>query len=114
MQYDWEINGNNTAIVRFKDRITVYQLQKFKETFDEIRTKIGDRKRLILDFESLEYIDALALGIIVAYSKSFREKGGDIKIANMNEDLKLIFDLSRLSKVYEVYDSIQEADKHFA
>lgn len=113
MEYSLETKGKDTAILKLKDRITVYQLQKFKETFDEVKAKIGHRKHLILDFGSLLYIDALALGIIVSFSKEFREKGGDIKIAHMDGDLRLLFDLSHLSKVYEIYGSVEEAEKSF-
>ena len=31
----------------------------------------------------------------------------------MNDDLKFVFDLSRLSKVYEIYPRIEEAEKSF-
>ncbi len=113
MNYSIENKGRNTAILRLEGRITVYQLQKLRDVFAEAKDKLGDKKRFILDLESLIYMDPLALGIIVAFSRDFREKGGEIRIVRMNDDLKFVFDLSRLSKVYEIYPRIEEAEKSF-
>jgi anti-anti-sigma factor len=113
MDYSVELRGDNLAVVKLSGKITIYQLQRFKDLLGEIKRRIGNRKRLIFDFAGLQYMDSLALGIIVAFSKEFREEGGDIRIIHMNGDLGLIFDLSRLSKVYEVYDDIEEAKRSF-
>jgi len=113
MNYSIESKGRNTTILRLEGRITVYQLQKLRDVFAEAKDRSGDRKRLILDLEALIYIDPLALGIIVAFSRDFREKGGEIRIVRMSDDIKFSFDLSRLSKVYEIYNRVEEAEKSF-
>ncbi|MGH7198765.1 MAG: STAS domain-containing protein [Candidatus Omnitrophota bacterium] len=113
MEYRLELNNPHTAILHLKDSVTVYQLQKMRALLDEIKDKLRGRKRLIFDFSSLVFMDPLALGVIVAFSKEFREKGGDIRIVNMKGDLKRIFEESRLSRVYETYESVQEAERSF-
>lgn len=113
MNYTFEKKSRKFSILKLGDRITIYQLQEFKQLLEEVRKKLGDEKNLIIDFNNLLYMDPLALGIIVAFSKEFREKGGDIKIINTNGDLSLIFEMSRLSKVYEIFKSSEEAERSF-
>ena len=114
MDYNLRLINPRTAGLSLKDRITVYQLQSFKGLLGEVNKKIGNRKRLILDFSTLTFMDPLALGVIVAFSKEFREKGGEIKIVNVNGDLSQVFEESRLARVYETYASIDEAERAFA
>ncbi len=113
MDYSIEVKGDNLTVVKLRGRVTVYQLQRFKDLLEEVKRRVVGRKRLIFDFADLAYMDSLALGIIVAFSKEFRERGGDIKIIHMNGDLSLIFDVSRLSKVYDVYENLGEAQRSF-
>jgi len=101
------------AVLSMKDRVTVYQLPKFKEAFEGAQKKIGARKCLILDLSSMGFMDPLALGVLVAFSRIFREKGGEIKIVNANGELNRIFEESRLAKVYETYGSVEEAERAF-
>ena len=111
MNYQLEMKDRDAVVLKLMDRITVYQLEKFRQIFKVVQRKMGERKRLLIDMESLLYMDPLALGVIVAFSKEFRSQGGDIRIVRMNGELKHIFEESRLSKVYQVYDSVSQATK---
>ena len=112
MEYKIKKDGDFTILNLEKD-VSVYQFAKFKEAIAAIKKQEGNSKRVIIDLKEVGYIDALALGALTDFSKEVREGGGDIKIINMNEDIKLVFDLSRLSRVYEIYNSMQEAQKSF-
>jgi len=57
--------------------------------------------------------DALALGLLCAFSREVREQGGEIKLIHMNQDVKTVFDLAYLSKVYGIYDNVEAAIKSF-
>ena len=75
MNYSIENKGRNTAILRLEGRITVYQLQKLRDVFAEAKDKLGDKKRFILDLESLIYMDPLALGIMSLFPGISGKKG---------------------------------------
>jgi anti-anti-sigma factor len=111
MEHSLEIRKSRNAVLCVRDRVTVYQLPKFKELLYSVGKRLGDRKCLILDLSEASYLDPLALGVIVAFSRTFRERGGDLKIVNANGELGRIFEESRLSKVYETYGSAEEAER---
>ena len=113
MKYTLEKKSRKFSILKLSDRVTIYQLQEFRQVFEEVKRRLGGEKNLIIDFNNLLYMDPLALGVIVAFSKEFREKGGELKIINTNGDLGLIFEMSRLSKVYEIFKNSEEAEKSF-
>ena len=113
MEYQIE-NNKNIAILKLSKPITVYQLQKLKDAFSDVKSQLKQKKNVILDLGAVSYMDALALGILVSFSKELREAGGDVKLVNMNEELKHVLESSHLDKVYESYDNLEAAIKSFS
>jgi anti-sigma B factor antagonist len=68
----------------------------------------GDRKFLI-DFTKTGYIDSSGLGVLVSLSKKIRDEGGDLRLAGLNEDLKTLFELTKLDTLFAIADSAQQA-----
>ncbi len=103
---------NNTYIIQLRKDITVYQLQDLQDTIQRLRDKKGN-KNVIVDMRDVSYIDAFAIGALTSLAKEARENGGDLKIVRISDDIKTIFELSHLSKVFDVYERIEEAEKSF-
>jgi anti-sigma B factor antagonist len=68
----------------------------------------GDRKFLI-DFTKTGYIDSSGLGVLVSLSKKIRDEGGDLRLAGLNEDLRTLFELTKLDTLFAITDSASEA-----
>ena len=68
----------------------------------------GDRKFLV-DFTRTGYIDSSGLGVLVSLSKKIRDQGGDLRLAGLNEDLKTLFELTKLDTLFGISDSPDEA-----
>ena len=68
----------------------------------------GDRKFLI-DFTRTGYIDSTGLGVLVSLSKKIRDEGGDLRLAGLNEDLKTLFELTKLDTLFAITDSADQA-----
>ena len=68
----------------------------------------GDRKFLI-DFTRTGYIDSSGLGVLVSLSKKIRDEGGDLRLAGLNEDLRTLFELTKLDTLFAISDTAVEA-----
>jgi anti-sigma B factor antagonist len=112
MEYQVDRRGD-VFVLKLSGDITIYQLQDFKEAIETLKEKRGTIKNVIIDLGGVGYFDSLALGALCAFSKEVREKGGDLKLLNMNKDVRIVFDLAHLSKVYQIYDNIEAAEKSF-
>ena len=113
MQY--QINKRkDIVILKLSGEITIYQLQQFQEAIEAIKKQYPHFKNVLLDLKKVNYLDALALGNLSALSRELREKGGDVKIIHMNQDIKTTFDLAYLSKIYEIYNNLDQAIKSFS
>ena len=65
--------------------------------------------RLVLDLGAVAYIDSSGLGALVAAMKHARAAGGDLKVCRMDQDLRTIFEMTRLNKVMAIHGTREEA-----
>jgi anti-anti-sigma factor len=61
--------------------------------------------RILLDFESVEYLSSAALSEILVLHRKCHETGGDIRLCGMNNDVLKVFKITQLDRIVEVYDS---------
>ena len=95
------------TIIDVEGQLIVGNRQELKQKVLE-RLDSGDRKFLI-DFSNTGYIDSSGLGVLVSLSKKIREQGGELRLANLNEDLKTLFELTKLDTLFHISNSRDEA-----
>lgn len=57
-----------------------------------------------LDLSELSYIDSSGLGVLIAIHKRCTQKNGSVKIKGLKGNIKELFELTRLTKVFEIVD----------
>ncbi len=113
--------GNNFEILeKMKDDVQIIEIigeldalvaPKLKETFNRLIEK--DIIKYVVDFKGLVHINSLAMGILRGKLQVVREAGGDIKIANLNDHIKTIFETIGLDEIFEIYSTGEEAIRNF-
>jgi anti-anti-sigma factor len=85
--------------------VTLHQLVK-----DQL--DVGKRN-ILLNFESVEFIDSFGVGEILASYISTHNLGGKLKIAKISKKLYLVFQVTMLTKVLEIFDEEELALNSF-
>lgn len=97
------------CIVDVEGQLIVGNRQELKQkVLDEIER--GERKFLV-DFSQTGYIDSSGLGVLVSLSKKIRESGGELRLANLNDDLRTLFELTKLDTLFQISGNRDEALK---
>ncbi len=68
---------------------------------------------VVLDFQKVNFIDSSCLGVLVSLARMLRESKSDIKLIYLTEDVRSIFQITRLDKIFEIFDDVQEAVNSF-
>ena len=98
---------NDITVIDVRGQLIVGNRQELKErVLEELET--GARKFLI-DFEGTAYIDSSGLGVLVSLSKKIREQGGELRLVSLNEDLRTLFELTKLDTLFHIAGSREEA-----
>ena len=89
---------DDVTLIEVGGQLIVGNRQLLKEqVLDQLER--GDRK-FILDFSKTDYIDSSGLGVLVTLSKKIREQGGQLSLVSLSEDLRTLFELTKLDTLF--------------
>ena len=94
-------------VVQVDGQLIVGNRQDLKDLIQAALDR-GER-RILLDFSRTGYIDSSGLGALVSLSKRIREVGGELRLSGLNEDLRSLFELTKLDTLFAIADSSQQA-----
>jgi len=70
----------------------------------EIVRDLADKnnKRIVLNLSEVSYIDSSGMGELVKTHTTIRNKGGELKLANLNKRVHDLLQMTRLSSVFDI------------
>ena len=68
---------------------------------------------LIINFCNVKFLTSSALGLLIRVIKKMHETGGKLKLCSIDPKIFEVFTITRLDKVFEIYDSQEEAVESF-
>lgn len=90
----------DVCVVAVEGQLIVGNRQDLKQKVEEALDR-GER-RFLVDFAQTGYIDSSGLGVLVSLSKKIREVNGELRLTNLNEDLRTLFELTRLDTLFRI------------
>ena len=103
--------NDDVTLVDVEGQLIVGNRQELKQKVLE-HLENGDRK-FVIDFSNTGYIDSSGLGVLVSLSKKIREQGGELRLSSLNEDLRTLFELTKLDTLFRIADTRDEALEGF-
>ncbi len=99
--------GDATVVLVVEGRLNAKTADAFKKRFKQLIFK--QYIHLVLDLTEVSFIDSSGLSAIVAGLKATHEKDGSIKLVGLNSRTKQVFELTKLTKVFEFYPDVDSA-----
>ena len=70
-------------------------------------------KHVVIDLGAVQHINSAGLGALVAALSTMRKSGGDIRLARVGHNVQNILMITRLVRIFDTFDSVEEALKDF-
>ena len=64
---------------------------------------------LVIDLQAVRFIDSSGLGSLVSGFKNASSRNGSLKLAGLQLQVKSMFELTRLHRVFEIFSDAEEA-----
>ena len=84
------------------------QLRKSFESFVEANTA-----KIVVDFSQVSYIDSSGLATFIELLQRLKKVGGTFRICSMSQKVKNIFEVTKLHKLFEIFDTREAALNNF-
>lgn len=103
--------GKDIKIIELEGEVDVYTSMNLKKELNNLID--NGSKKIIINLKKVIYMDSSGLGVLVAVLKKIKKDEGSMKITNLSSSIKKIFELTRLTKFFEIYEEEKEALQSF-
>ena len=63
---------------------------------------------VLLDFQDITFMNSAGLGTLLAALKTARKTGGNIFICSINAQIKMVFEMTKMERVFQVFANRNE------
>ena len=108
--------AGNATIVRFTDEKILEEkdIKALQDSILPIIESASARINLVLDFGNVRFLSSAVLGLLIRISKRIYECEGQLKLCNISPKIYEIFKITRLTKTFDIHDSIEGAIEDLA
>lgn len=103
---------DGVMILKFKGRLDASSVKDIRGKVKSLTKE--NCSNFVFDLDDISFIDSSGIGILVASLRSVNKVNGDIKVSNVNDHVRSIFEITRLHRLYEIFDDYEMAAKSFS
>ena len=101
-------------IVEFIDNNILDQIQVERIRVDlEHLVETAGTPRLVLNFQRVNLVSSALLGVLMTLDRKTRAKSGAIRLANINNNVRQVFAITRLERILGIFPSTDAAIENF-
>jgi len=88
------------------------EASQFKQKMSDIITT-EQANQVVFDLSKLQFVDSSGLGGFLSTLRLLNEQGGDLKLAGMSGSIRTMFEIVRMHKLFEIFNTTDEAVRSF-
>ncbi len=98
-------------VIVLPTEINLYNAAVIKEgVLNDVTSGI---KKIVLDFSEVIYIDSSGIGALIYARTHIIQNNCQLRIACIKDSVKKVFELTKLTSIFAIFDSVQEAIDSF-
>ena len=112
MQFVHSKKDNILVITPEMDSLDAKDSSEFKSKVIEL-IQANAVNQVIFDLNKVQFIDSSGLGTFLAILRTLHGSGGELKLSRMNKPIRTMFELVSMHKVFEIFNSTEDAIRSF-
>jgi anti-anti-sigma factor len=103
---------DNVIVIYLGGRLDVHLSAEIEKQINNV-IQTESRSHLLLNLKDVEYMSSSGLRIFVSTMRILKESNRKLKLCNMNNAVKKIFEVVELMDMFDIFDDEDEALKSF-
>ena len=79
----------------------------------DIAPVLQSHTKLVLDLSQLRFVDSSGLGAMLSCLRQLTARGGDLKLCSLSKQVRALFELVRMHRIFDIYGTREEAARAF-
>lgn len=75
----------------------------------DIAQVLQAQTKLVLDLSQLRFVDSSGLGAMLSCLRQLSARGGDLKLCSMSKQVRALFELVRMHRIFDIYPTRDDA-----
>jgi anti-sigma B factor antagonist len=103
-------NQGVISVVRFIDK-KIVDSTSIEQLGEELNSLVTEEKRdaILLNFEGVEFLSSAALNKLISLNGKVKSIQGRLKFCNVKPDIKEVFSITKLDRVFDIRKSEDDA-----
>jgi stage II sporulation protein AA (anti-sigma F factor antagonist) len=101
---------NHVLLVRLSGELDHHTSEELKEKWQNELAK-GDIKHVVVNMETLSFMDSSGLGVMLGRYKEIKERSGEMVVCSISPAVRRLFELSGLFKIVRLEENEEFALK---
>ena len=97
----------NYTVLSVLGEVDVYTAPKFRERLIELVTE--GKHHIVVDLDGVDFLDSTGLGVLVGGLKRVRSHDGDLALVCTQRRILKVLEITGLTKVFTIYDTVDAA-----
>jgi anti-sigma B factor antagonist len=110
MELGTEKIGDITVVKLPTDVLDASNTEEFKTAITPV---LETSKKILFEMSQVKFIDSSGCGILLYCLRLLNSSGATLKLYGVQESVRTLFDLVRMHRIIEVFDTKEEAIKSF-
>ncbi len=98
---------DSIVVLDIQGEIDLYNAPEIKDTIQKLID--AQKYNIIINLEKVSYIDSSGIGALISSLSNLKKYQGGLKIINVYASVKKVFELTKLTSFFEIYDTEEEA-----
>ncbi len=107
MEISYNSLGPEAYLVKLNGALNARSAEDVKQTFRDLSDK--GATHVIVDLAGVPFIDSSGLAALVSGLKTFGGDAQNLRLAAPQSQAKLLFELTMFDRVFQIFDSVTEA-----
>ncbi len=102
--------GDVTVAVVPAEELDASNAAEFKR---DVAPLLEATTKLVFDLSRLRFVDSSGLGAFISCLRKLNAKGGDLKLCGMSKQVRAVFELVRMHRIFDICGTREEAVRMF-